>query len=57
LCTLDGRRLEPRSITLSYLVADIPVKLSACLEHGMVLIAEDLATGRMLELELALEDK
>ena len=34
-----------------------PVKLLACLEHGMVLITEELATGRMLEAELALEDK
>jgi NADPH-dependent glutamate synthase beta subunit-like oxidoreductase len=57
LCALDGRPLEPRSVSLSYLVAGFPVKLPACLEHGMVLITEALATGRMLEAELALEDK
>ncbi|HTX67572.1 MAG TPA: FAD-dependent oxidoreductase [Thermoleophilia bacterium] len=57
LCALDGRPLEPRSVTLSYLVAGFPVKLPACLEHGVVLITEALATGRMLEAELALEDK
>jgi len=33
------------------------VKLPACVDHGMVLITEALATGRMLEAELALEDK
>ncbi len=49
--------MEPRSVTLSYLVAGFPVRLAACLEHGMVLITEGLATGRMLEAELALEDK
>jgi NADPH-dependent glutamate synthase beta subunit-like oxidoreductase len=57
LCALDGRPIEPRSVTLSYLVAGFPVRLPACLEHGMVLITEELATGRMLEAELALEDK
>lgn len=56
-CALDGRPLEPRSVTLSYLVAGFPVRLPACLEHGVVLITEELATGRMLEAELALEDK
>ncbi len=57
LCALDGRPLEPRSVTLSYLVAGFPVRLPACLGHGMVLITEELAIGRMLEAELALEDK
>jgi NADPH-dependent glutamate synthase beta subunit-like oxidoreductase len=57
LCALDGHPPEPRSVTLAYLVAGFPVKLPACLEHGMVLITEALATGRMLEAELALEDK
>ena len=56
-CALGDHALEPRSVTLSYLVAGFPVKLPACLEHGMVLITEDLAIGRMLEVELALEDK
>jgi glutamate synthase (NADPH) small chain len=57
ICALDDRPLEPRTVTLSYLVAGFPVKLPSCLEHGMVLITEELATGRMLEAELALEDK
>jgi hypothetical protein len=56
-CALGDHALEPRSVTLSYLVAGFPVRLLACLEHGMVLIAEELATGRMFEAELALEDK
>ena len=56
-CALGDHPLEPRSVTLAYLVAGFPVKLPACLEHGMVLITEALANGRMLEAELALEDK
>jgi len=56
-CALGDHPLEQRSVTLSYLVAGFPVKLRACLEHGLVLIPEELATGRMLEAELALEDK
>lgn len=56
-CALGDHPLEARSVTLAYLVAGFPVKLRACLKHGMVLISEELATGRMLEAELALEDK
>jgi hypothetical protein len=43
-------------ITLSHLVAGFPVKQPAWLEHGMVLITEGLATGRMLTAAPALED-
>ena len=56
-CARGDHALEPRSVTLSYLVAGFPVKLPACLEHGLVLVSERLATGRMHEVELALEDK
>jgi glutamate synthase (NADPH) small chain len=56
-CALGGHELRPRAVTLSYLVAGIPVKLPTCLEHRLVLITEKLATGRMLEVELSLEDK
>ena len=56
-CGLGNHPLQPRAVTLSYLVAGFPVKLPTCLEHGMVLISEALATGRMRDVELALEDK
>ena len=56
-CAKGDHLLEPRSVTLSYLVAGFPVKLPTCLEHGLVLVTEGLATGRMREVELALEDK
>lgn len=57
LCALGDHSLEPRTVTLSYLVAGFPVKLPACLEHELVLISEDIAVGRMRDVELALEDK
>ncbi|HUK77946.1 MAG TPA: heterodisulfide reductase-related iron-sulfur binding cluster, partial [Thermoleophilia bacterium] len=56
-CAQGDHALAPRVVTLSYLVAGVPVKLPTCLEHGLVLVSEPLATGRMHEVELALEDK
>jgi hypothetical protein len=56
-CALGDHELWPRAVTLSYLVAGFPVKLPTCLEHGLVLVSEALATGRMRDVELALEDK
>jgi NADPH-dependent glutamate synthase beta subunit-like oxidoreductase len=57
LCALGDHPLEPRIVTLSYLVAGFPVKLPACLQHEHVLISEDIAMRRMRGVELALEDK
>lgn len=56
-CAHDDHALVPRSVTLSYLVAGFPVRLPTCAEHGLALIPEELAVGRMREVELALEDK
>ena len=56
-CAAGDHELDTRSVTLSYLVAGFPVKLPTCLEHRLVLVSEGLATGRMHEVELALEDK
>jgi NADPH-dependent glutamate synthase beta subunit-like oxidoreductase len=56
-CALGDHELLPRAVTISYLVAGLPVKLATCLEHGLVLVPEALATGRMRDVELALEDK
>jgi hypothetical protein len=57
LCAAGEHALEQRSVTLSYLVAGFPVGLRTCLEHELVLIPEELALGRMREVELSLEDK
>ena len=56
-CAAGDHELEPRTVCLSYLVAGFPVTLPTCLEHGLALVSEELATGQMREVELALEDK
>jgi Fe-S oxidoreductase len=56
-CAAGDHELAPRTVSLSYLVAGFPVTLPTCLEHGLALVSEDLATGQMREVELALEDK
>jgi glutamate synthase (NADPH) small chain len=56
-CARGDHELEPRTVTVSYLVAGFPVHLPACPKCGLVLVSEQLATGRMLEVERALEDK
>ena len=49
--------LEPAKVVVSYLGAEFPVELFRCLGCGMVFIPESLATGKMLQVEQALEDK
>jgi hypothetical protein len=56
-CAASDHELRPRTVSLSYLVAGFPVTLPTCLEHGLALVSEELAVGRMREVELALEDK
>jgi Fe-S oxidoreductase len=56
-CTCGDHELAPRTVTVSYLVAGFPVHLPACLACERVLVSEQLATGRMLDVEQALEDK
>lgn len=49
--------LEPSKIDVAYLGSAFPVDLAACPSCGLVFIPEDLATGKMLEVEQQLEDK
>jgi len=49
--------MEPCKVTVSYLGASFPVDLLKCKKCGLVLITEDLALGKMLEVEKTLEDK
>ena len=44
-------------VQLLYLHAGFPVELPACPVCGQVLISEELALGRVLHVEKALEDK
>jgi hypothetical protein len=49
--------LEIGKVEASYLGQRFPVELPRCPSCGFVYVAEDLALGRMLKVEQALEDK
>ncbi|HMK42875.1 MAG TPA: hypothetical protein VK445_01920 [Dissulfurispiraceae bacterium] len=44
-------------VTVSYLGSEFPVELLKCRTCGTVFVPEDLAVGKMLQVEQALEDK
>jgi hypothetical protein len=44
-------------VSISYLGSAYPVELPKCPNCGLIYIPEDLALGRMAEVEKALEDK
>ena len=49
--------LEIQKVRLQYSRTIFALHLPACPRCGMILIAEELATGKMAEAEQALEDK
>jgi len=49
--------LEPGRVDIAYLGSSFPVELLRCPQCGLVLIPEELALGKMAEVEKALEDK
>ena len=49
--------LENAEITLHYLGNDFPLLMPRCPKCGQSLIPEELAVGKILEVEQALEDK
>jgi uncharacterized C2H2 Zn-finger protein len=56
-CLKCGIAMEPGKVTVSYMGSSFPVELLRCPRCGLVLITEDLALGKMLEVEKTLEDK
>jgi predicted RNA-binding Zn-ribbon protein involved in translation (DUF1610 family) len=56
-CGKCGGELQPGKVKLTYLGGSFEVELLKCTSCGMVLITEDLALGKMLEVEKSLEDK
>ena len=44
-------------VTVSYLGSEFPVELLRCPGCGTVFVPEELAIGKMLQVEQALEDK
>jgi len=57
VCSQCGEPLVPGKVTVAYLGSAYPVDLLRCPKCGLVLVPEDLALGKMLEVEKALEDK
>lgn len=56
-CAKCEKPLERGKVTASYLGNSFPVELLRCPGCGFVYVPEDLALGKMLQVEQALEDK
>jgi len=56
-CAKCKQELVPGKVAVSYLGNTFPVELLKCPNCGLVFVSEDLATGKMLQVEQALEDK
>lgn len=57
VCGACGVALEIGKVEARYLGQTFPVELPRCPSCGFVYVSEDLALGRMLKVEQALEDK
>jgi len=56
-CAKCNRPLEPDAVSVSYLANAYPVEILRCKQCGQVFIPEDLALGKMAQVEQTLEDK
>ncbi|NPV92487.1 MAG: hypothetical protein HPY50_17115 [Firmicutes bacterium] len=56
-CFRCGVPIETGRVTVTYMGSSFPIDLPRCPKCGLVLITEELARGKMLEVEKALEDK
>lgn len=57
VCAACGGPLQPAPVELEYMESLFNVELPCCLRCGMVLVPEELAQGKMAEVERLLEDK
>ena len=57
VCDKCKSKLEPHKVKVSYLGGKFEVELMRCPKCNTVFISEDLALGKMLEVEKGLEDK
>jgi len=57
ICAACGKPLVLAKVDVSYLGNSFPVSLLKCPVCGQVLIPEELALGKMVEVEKSLEDK
>jgi len=56
-CGQCKEQLVPGKVSISYLGNAFPVELLVCPKCGQALVPEELALGKMAEVEKALEDK
>ncbi len=57
LCSACGIPLEPGKVHIKYMKSTFPAELLRCPQCGLVYIPEELALGKMAEVERTLEDK
>ena len=57
ICDKCNEKLEMKKTNILYLDAEFQVELLKCPKCGMVFIDEELARGKILEVEKSLEDK
>jgi hypothetical protein len=57
ICAGCSVALEPGKVTVSYLDNAYPVEMLRCPRCGLTWVPEEIALGRMAEIEKILEDK
>lgn len=57
MCDKCNIPLQPDKVDVAYMGNAFPVELLKCPKCGLVFIPEDLALGKMVEVEKQLEDK
>ena len=57
VCGKCGQTMVMGKVTVSYLENTFPIELLKCPGCGMAYVPEELATGKMLQVEQGLEDK
>lgn len=57
VCAKCNKPMTPGKVVASYLGSEFSIELWKCPDCGKVLVPKDLAMGKMLQVEQALEDK
>lgn len=57
VCGRCNCALEIKKVSVSYMGSSFPVDLPVCPQCGQVFVTEELAVGKMAEVEQTLEDK
>jgi predicted RNA-binding Zn-ribbon protein involved in translation (DUF1610 family) len=57
ICHKCGIHLTPGKVTFAYLGSKFPVDMLRCPQCGLVFVPEDLARGKMQQVEKSVESK